>query len=115
MIVTSSRNKSLIVWNLTKEDRVYSLPCRRLTGYSHFVEDVVLFYDGQFALFSNWDSELRLWDLFTDITTRRLSATPKTSSPSFSPSMIAKLSRLPETVRLSCGSQGCCLNPYFSS
>ncbi|THG12911.1 hypothetical protein TEA_021389 [Camellia sinensis var. sinensis] len=71
MIVTSSRDKSLIVWHLTKEDRVYGLPRRRLTGHSHFVEDVVLSSDGQFALSGSWDSELRLWDLSTGITARR--------------------------------------------
>nr|DAD43744.1 TPA_asm: hypothetical protein HUJ06_001974 [Nelumbo nucifera] len=31
----------------------------------------MLFSDGQFALSDSWDSELRLWDLNTGITTRR--------------------------------------------
>ncbi|KAL7236448.1 hypothetical protein ACSBR1_019691 [Camellia fascicularis] len=55
MIVTSPRDKSLIVWHLTKEDRVHGLPRRRLTGHSHFVKDVILSSDDQFALSGNWD------------------------------------------------------------
>ncbi|CAI9766292.1 unnamed protein product [Fraxinus pennsylvanica] len=46
MIVTSSRDKSIILWNLTKEDRTYGVACRRLTGHSHFVQEVVLSSDG---------------------------------------------------------------------
>ncbi|KAG5548700.1 hypothetical protein RHGRI_014151 [Rhododendron griersonianum] len=60
MIVTASRDKSIILWNLTKEDKVYGLPHRRVTGHSHFVQDVVLSSDGQFALSGSWDGELRL-------------------------------------------------------
>ena len=47
------------------------MPFRRLTGHSHFVQDVVLSSDGQFALSGSWDGELRLWDLATGRTTRR--------------------------------------------
>ncbi|MGI4406687.1 hypothetical protein ACR2V0_28885, partial [Klebsiella pneumoniae] len=32
-IVTASRDKSLILWQLTKDDRVYGVPRRRLTGH----------------------------------------------------------------------------------
>ncbi|KAI8531928.1 hypothetical protein RHMOL_Rhmol11G0174200 [Rhododendron molle] len=70
MIVTASRNKSIILWNLTKEDKVYGLPHRRVTGHSHFVQDVVLSSDGQFALSGSWDGELRLWDLASGTTAR---------------------------------------------
>nr|AFV60006.1 heterotrimeric guanine nucleotide-binding protein subunit beta [Eschscholzia californica] len=71
MIVSSSRDKSILVWHLTKEDPTYGVPRRRLTGHSHFVQDVVLSSDGQFALSGAWDGELRLWDLNTGTTTRR--------------------------------------------
>ncbi|KAJ8430603.1 hypothetical protein Cgig2_021565 [Carnegiea gigantea] len=71
MIVTSSRDKSLILWHLTKGDKIYGVPRRRLTGHSHFVEDVVLSSDGQFALSGSWDGELRLWDLAAGTTARR--------------------------------------------
>ncbi|MCL7023952.1 hypothetical protein MKW94_006204 [Papaver nudicaule] len=71
MIVSSSRDKSILVWNLTKQGENYGVPKRRLTGHGHFVQDVVLSSDGQFALSGSWDGELRLWDLNTGVTTRR--------------------------------------------
>jgi WD40 repeat protein len=46
-------------------------PFRRLTGHSHFVQDVVLSSDSVFALSCSWDGELRIWDLSTGTTTRR--------------------------------------------
>ncbi|KAL5726678.1 Guanine nucleotide-binding protein subunit beta [Ranunculus cassubicifolius] len=71
MIISSSRDKSILVWNLTQEEGTYGIPRRRLTGHSHFVQDVVLSSDGQFALSGSWDGELRLWDINTGETTRR--------------------------------------------
>jgi len=71
MILSSSRDKSLIVWKLTREDHQYGVPQRRLHGHSHFVSDVVLSSDGHFALSGSWDKNLRLWDLNTGKTTRR--------------------------------------------
>ncbi|MCH90739.1 guanine nucleotide-binding protein subunit beta-like protein [Trifolium medium] len=41
MIVTASRDKSIILWHLTKE-KTYGVPRHRFTGHSHFVQDVVL-------------------------------------------------------------------------
>ncbi|XP_057790609.1 guanine nucleotide-binding protein subunit beta-like protein [Salvia miltiorrhiza] len=70
-IVTASRDKSLILWTLTKEDSTFGVATRRLIGHSHFVQDVVLSSDGQFALSGSWDDELRLWDLQTGDTARR--------------------------------------------
>ncbi|KAJ4889443.1 Receptor for activated C kinase 1A [Raphanus sativus] len=70
-IVSASRDKSIIVWKLTKDDKSYGVAQRRLTGHSHFVEDVVLSSDGQFALSGSWDGELRLWDLAAGVSTRR--------------------------------------------
>lgn len=72
VIVSSARDKSVLLWNLTREEGPdYGVPHRRLTDHSHFVQDVVLSSDGQFALSRSWDSELRLWDLNTGLTTRR--------------------------------------------
>ncbi|KAI3989969.1 hypothetical protein MKX01_003672 [Papaver californicum] len=71
MIVSSSRDKSILVWSLTKQGKNYGIPNRRLTSHGHFVQDVVLSSDGQFALYGSWDSELLLWDLNTGVTTRR--------------------------------------------
>jgi len=69
-IVSSSRDKSLIVWNLERDATSVGAPQRRLNGHSHFIEDVVISSDGDYALSCSWDSTLRLWDLNTGTTTR---------------------------------------------
>lgn len=80
MIVSSSRDKSILVWCIIKDNPnfddndqlpIYGITRRRLTGHSHFVQDVVLSSDGQFALSGSWDGDLRLWDLKTGVTARR--------------------------------------------
>jgi len=71
-IISASRDKSIIVWSLTREDPTnYGQPRRALKGHSHFIQDVVISSDGQFALSASWDATLRLWDLNTGTTTRR--------------------------------------------
>jgi len=71
MILSSSRDKSIIIWKLTKDDTNYGVPHKALKGHGHFVSDIVLSSDGQFALSGSWDSTLRLWDLTMGTTTRR--------------------------------------------
>jgi guanine nucleotide-binding protein subunit beta-2-like 1 protein len=71
MIISASRDKTLIVWNLTRTQESAGLPARSLTGHSHFVQDVVISSDAQFALSGSWDGTLRLWNLTTGKTTRR--------------------------------------------
>jgi len=71
MLVTGSRDKSLIVWDLTREAERYGVAKKRLTGHSNYVSDVAISSDGQFALSGSWDSTLRLWELSTGNTTRR--------------------------------------------
>ena len=70
-MLTASRDKTVIVWTLTRDDASYGYPKRILKGHNHFVSDVVISSDGQFALSSSWDKTLRLWDLNTGLTTRR--------------------------------------------
>ena len=66
------RDKTVLVWHLTRgEGKEYGAPRRALKGHSHFVQDVVISSDGQFALSGSWDGTLRLWDLNTGTTTRR--------------------------------------------
>jgi len=70
-ILSASRDKSLILWKLTRDDTNYGVPFKSLCGHGHFISDVVLSSDGQFALSSSWDKTLRLWDLVECKTTRR--------------------------------------------
>ncbi|KAJ8906450.1 hypothetical protein NDN08_002943 [Rhodosorus marinus] len=74
ILLSASRDKTIIVWNLDQDMEDANLcgtPMRALRGHSHFVSDVVLSSDGQFALSSSWDHTLRLWELSTGKTTRR--------------------------------------------
>eukprot|EP00048_Salpingoeca_helianthica_P014267 m.220894 g.220894 ORF g.220894 m.220894 type:complete len:318 (-) comp15672_c0_seq1:135-1088(-) len=70
-ILSSSRDKTIIVWHLTRDDTNYGVPKRSLHGHSHFVSDVVMSSDGQFALSGSWDRSLRLWDITSGKSTRR--------------------------------------------
>jgi len=72
LVLSASRDNSIIVWNLVREEGgKYGTARRRLTGHSHYVQDVAISSDGQFALSGSWDGTLRLWDLNTGNTTRR--------------------------------------------
>eukprot|EP01116_Phalansterium_solitarium_P006428 TRINITY_DN18732_c0_g1_i1.p1 TRINITY_DN18732_c0_g1~~TRINITY_DN18732_c0_g1_i1.p1 ORF type:complete len:331 (+),score=119.08 TRINITY_DN18732_c0_g1_i1:42-995(+) len=70
LLLTGSRDKTLCVWTLTRDEQ-YAVQRRSLTGHGHFVQDIVISSDGQFALSGSWDSTLRLWDLSLGTTTRR--------------------------------------------
>lgn len=69
----SPSDKTLIVWQLKRgtEEESCGYARKSLTGHNHFVQDVAISSDGQFALSASWDKTLRLWDLNTGVTTRR--------------------------------------------
>ena len=69
--LTNTTDKTIIVWQLTRDDSSFGFPKKILHGHNHFVSDVVISSDGQFALSSSWDKTLRLWDLNTGLTTRK--------------------------------------------
>lgn len=71
LVLSSSRDKSIIVWELTKDDNDYGFAKRSLRGHNHFVSDVVISSDGQFALSGSWDGTLRLWEIATGKCTKR--------------------------------------------
>ena len=44
MLLSASRDKSLIIWTLTRDDQQYGYPKRSLHGHSHIVSDCVSCY-----------------------------------------------------------------------
>lgn len=71
LLLSASRDKSVIAWKLTREEGNYGYAQRALKGHNHFVSDVVISSDGQFALSGSWDGTLRLWEIATGKTTKR--------------------------------------------
>jgi len=71
MILTASRDKSIIVWQLSREEGNYGYARRSLRGHNHFVSDIVISSDGQYVLSGSWDATLRLWEIATGKCTRR--------------------------------------------
>ncbi|KAJ2162551.1 cross-pathway control WD-repeat protein cpc2 [Coemansia sp. RSA 552] len=86
ILVSASRDKTLIVWSLVRDETNYGIAKRSLVGHNHFVQDVSISSDGEYALSASWDKTLRLWDLSTGQTTRTFIDHKKdVLSASFSP------------------------------
>jgi len=71
LVVSSSRDKTVMVWELTPDG--YNKPGyarRALHGHAGPVADTVISSDGQFCLSGSWDKSMRLWDLNTGSTVR---------------------------------------------
>jgi len=65
-LVSGSRDKTLMIWKVDTNSEAQQetvSPVKSLHGHSHFISDLVLSNDGQFAISSSWDHTLRLWDL----------------------------------------------------
>ncbi|KAK9380639.1 40S ribosomal protein RACK1 [Kockiozyma suomiensis] len=70
LLLSASRDKSLIVWQLTRDEHAYGVPKRSLHGHSHIVQDTVISSDGLYAISASWKT-LRLWELATGKTIHR--------------------------------------------
>lgn len=57
---------SIIQWQLDKTQESYGHAHKRLTGHSHFVSDLVLSSDAQFALSSSWGISLDFGEILVD-------------------------------------------------
>lgn len=65
LLISGSRDRSILVWTITQGETEYGYPRRSLRGHSHFVSDICITSDGSFALSGSWDGALRLWELNT--------------------------------------------------
>jgi hypothetical protein len=45
MLLSGSRDKTLIIWDLTRDEAQYGFPKRSLHGHSHIVSDCVRSFD----------------------------------------------------------------------
>ncbi|CAR29921.1 ZYRO0G20152p [Zygosaccharomyces rouxii] len=71
LLLSASRDKTLISWKLTGDDKQYGVPVRSFQGHNHIVQDCSLTADGAYALSASWDKTLRLWDVATGQTYQR--------------------------------------------
>jgi guanine nucleotide-binding protein subunit beta-2-like 1 protein len=63
LLVSGSRDKSIVFWKLTGEQENYGVPVKSLLGHGHIVEDVVLTRDGSFAFSASWDKSAKIWNV----------------------------------------------------
>lgn len=95
MLVSGSRDKTVVVWRLTLENEDIGFAQRSFHGHNHIVEDVAISQDGEYILSASWDRSLRLWSLHEDSSTRFTGHTGDVLSCSISADnrMIASASR----------------------
>lgn len=71
LLLSGSRDKTLITWQLTGGEENYGVPKKSFKGHEHIVQDVTISADGAYALSASWDKTLRLWDLESGECTKR--------------------------------------------
>ncbi|ESW97398.1 hypothetical protein KL921_001060 [Ogataea angusta] len=65
LLLSASRDKTLITWQLTRDENNYGVAKKALKGHSHIVQDCAISPDGLYAISASWDKTLRLWKLDT--------------------------------------------------
>jgi len=65
ILVSGSRDRTLIIWNLNEKEEgvTYGIPFRSLTGHNNFVSDLTISNDNFYVISSSWDKTMRLWDI----------------------------------------------------
>jgi len=65
-LISSSRDKSLLVWKLkpeAAEEEELGKPMKMFTGHSHFINELALSNDCNHCLTASWDGLIRMWDM----------------------------------------------------
>lgn len=79
-------DKTAIVWEVTRDRECFAVAKKSLHGHNHFVQDIALSHDGQYAITCSWDKTMRLWNLVEGKTESRfVGHTSEVLSVSFSP------------------------------
>merc|ERR1719316_2462464 len=63
VIVSASRDKKVMVWELTPEAENCGYARKALCGHGEAVQDITLSSDGPFALSGAWDKLVKVWNL----------------------------------------------------
>lgn len=63
LLLSASRDKTIVIWDIREGSYEYATAKRALIGHNHFVQDVAISSDGQYALSASWDKTMRLWKL----------------------------------------------------
>ncbi|XBW37236.1 hypothetical protein QEN19_002819 [Hanseniaspora menglaensis] len=63
LLVSSSRDKTLISWRLTGAQDQYGVPIRSFVGHNHIVENIQLTSNGDFVFSASWDKTAKIWNV----------------------------------------------------
>lgn len=72
MLVSGSRDKRVIVWEITGEGGSYGYAKKSFGGHNGPVSDVAASPDGEFIVSVSWDKTARVWDLASSKCTKTL-------------------------------------------